>query len=55
MSLRTSPNFTLVMSDYRKELRGALGHGLFGLCANPSLHVSAIYAHTFLFIIETYI
>jgi len=25
------------MSNYRKKLRGALGHGLFGLCINPSL------------------
>jgi len=25
------------MSRHRKELRGALGHGLFGLCVNPSL------------------
>jgi len=28
------------MSRRRKELRGALGHGLFGLCVNPSLTVS---------------
>jgi len=25
------------MSRQRKDLRGALGHGLVGLCVNPSL------------------
>jgi len=38
MPLRTFANFKLVMSNYRKELRGALGHGLVGLCVNPSLY-----------------
>jgi len=38
MTLRTFPNFKLVMSHYRKELRGALGHGL---CVNPSLIIRA--------------
>jgi len=39
MPLRTFANFKLVMSNYRKELRGALVHGLLGLCVNPSLIV----------------
>ena len=40
MPLCSFANFKLVMSC-QKEWRGALGHGLFGLCVNPSL-VSAI-------------
>jgi len=42
LSLRTYPNFTLVMSHYSKDLRGALGHGLFGLCVNPSLPLAPV-------------
>jgi len=34
MPLRSFASFKLIMSGHRKELRGALGHGL---CANPSL------------------
>jgi len=38
MPLRSFANFQLVMSRHRKELRGALGHGL---CVNPSLRTPA--------------
>ena len=37
MLLRSFVIFTLAMSRHRKGLRGALGHGLYGLCVNPSL------------------
>jgi len=37
MPMRSFPNFKLIMSRHRKELRGALGHGL---CVNPSLNAS---------------
>jgi len=37
MLLQSFPNFELVMSRYRRELRGTLGHDLCGLCVNPSL------------------
>jgi len=37
MPMRSFANFNLIMSRHRKELRGALGHGQFGLCVNPSL------------------
>jgi len=39
MPLRSFAHFKLIMSRHRKELRGALGHCLFGLCVNPSLHL----------------
>jgi len=38
--LRSYTNFKLVMCRHRKELRGALGHGLFNLCVKPSLLLS---------------
>jgi len=28
-----------IESSLKRSLRGALGHGLFGLCVNPSLHL----------------
>jgi len=34
MTLHSFANFKLIMSRHRKELRGALSHGL---CVNPSL------------------
>jgi len=34
MFLRSFAIFKLIMSRHRKELRGALGHGVFGLCVN---------------------
>jgi len=34
MTLHSFAKFKLIMSHHRKELRGALGHGL---CVNPSL------------------
>ena len=37
MLLRSFTIFKLMMSRHREELRGALGHGLFCLCINPSL------------------
>jgi len=42
MPLSSFANFVLVMSRHRKELRGALGHGLFGLCENLSLYTTCI-------------
>jgi len=49
MPLRSCENFKLVMSRHIKELRGApkrgaLGHGLFSLCVNPSLGKSSVVA-----------
>jgi len=35
------------MSRHRKELREALGPGLFGLCVNPSLTVSSFAPRAF--------
>ena len=37
MPMRSFPNFNLIISRHRKELRGTLGHGL---CVNPSLNAS---------------
>jgi len=33
------------LSRHRKDLRGAPGHGLFGLCVNPSLGRGRILYH----------
>jgi len=37
MPLRSLAKFKLIMSRHKKELRRALGHGLFGICVNPPL------------------
>jgi len=37
MLLRSWAIFKLIMSRHRNELRGTLGHDLFGRCVNPSL------------------
>jgi len=37
-------SFANLLSRHRKDLRGDLGHGLFGLCVNPSL---ATFIHPF--------
>jgi len=42
--VRISANFKLVMCRQRKELGGAVGYGLFGLCVNTSL-ASTITLH----------
>jgi len=50
MPLHSFANFKLVMSRHRKigrscagsQKRGALGHGLFGLCVNPTLGILLI-------------
>ena len=42
MPLRSFENFKLIMSRHMKELRGALGHGLFNICVNPSLGKSSV-------------
>ena len=41
MPLRSFADFKLIMSRHRKDLRGALGHGLCGLRVNPSLLVGS--------------
>ena len=43
MLQRSFAIFKLIMSRHRNELRGALGHGLFVLCVNPSLCVPLSY------------
>jgi len=43
MPLRSFPNLKLVMSRYRKELRGALGHGL---CVNSPLIETTNFSDT---------
>jgi len=42
------------LSRRRKELRGALGHGLFGLCVNPSLTMSILFLWRWYLVTVTY-
>jgi len=48
MPLRSFAKFKLILSRHSKELRGALGHRLFGLCVNPTLSLTVLSLKPFL-------